>query len=33
VTRAGWSGRTKLLVWFVALDAVVATVVIWLIGR
>ena len=33
VTRAGWSNRTKLLVAFIALDAVVAAVLIVLLAR
>ncbi len=33
VTRAGWSKRTKLLVAFIALDAVVAAVLIVLLAR
>jgi hypothetical protein len=33
VTQAGWSARTRLLVAFVALDAIVAAVVIWLVAR
>jgi len=33
VTQAGWSKRTKLLVGFIALDAIVAAVVIVLLTR
>ena len=33
VTRAGWSQRTKLLVGFLAIDAVVVTAIIWFVVR
>jgi len=33
VTRAGWSGRAKLIAAFVAIDAVVAVVVAWSLFR
>lgn len=33
VTKAGWSGRTKMLLAFMAVDAVAVAVIVWLLTR